>query len=143
MKSGLRGLFYGQLFTEYVDGNMWRLRQMDGCRFGIAVEGIGTIEPPDGFFFDFASVPPPASWIFPKPGDGPHGAYGPAAVIHDWLYSFPGKITREQADRIFLLGMEIKNVAAPMRSLFYMAVRIGGKKYFGNPDKLNKMRKNS
>jgi len=144
MKSGLTGRFYGHVVVEMIDGNMWRLIQSDENHFGLWVDGIGRIEPDDGFCFDFASIPVPARWFYPKAGDGPHGQYGPAAVIHDWLYSFPTvngmKVDRLSADKIFLLGMELKGVRSTMRSLFFSAVRIGGDQYFGKPDKLNKMR---
>lgn len=144
MKSGLKGKFYGEVITSYVDGNIWRLHQEHEETFGIDIEGIGRIQPADGFYFDFASIPPPVRWFFPKTGDGKHGAYGPAAVIHDWLYSFPGvegkNVDRRTVDRIFLLGMELMCVAPGMRSLFYIAVRIGGGLYFGKPDKLNRLR---
>lgn len=143
-KPKLTGKFYGEVITTYVDGNMWKLHQDHENTFGLDVDGIGRIQPENNFFIDFASIPPPVRWFNPKTGDGEKGAYGPAAAIHDWLYSYPEiegkKIDRLTADKIFLLGMELKGVAPIMRSLFYAAVRIGGKKYFGRPDKLNKMR---
>ena len=144
MKSGLIGKFFGSTLVGYIDGNLWRLHQEHGDTFGIDVAGIGRIQPPDGFVFDFASIPAPVRWFCPKTGDGPHGGYGPAAVIHDWLYQYPtveGKpVDRKTVDRIFLLGMELAGVSPAMRSLFYCAVRVGGGRYFGKPDRLNKMR---
>jgi hypothetical protein len=141
VKSGLKGQFYGHLLTEYIDGNMWRLVQRDGVRFGLIVEGVGTIEPPDGFCFDFASIPAPVRWVYPKTGTGEKdGRYGRDAVIHDWLYSNPGPMGRKLCDQIFLLGMELDGVRPTLRGLFYAAVRVGGASVFGRPDKLNQMR---
>lgn len=165
MKSGLKGKFYGQIDVEFVNGNLWRLLQLEGKEFGMEIEGVGKLQPEKGFevgpavaavsstitvrpkpdfLFDFASIPPPARWIYPKTGSGKDGQYGPAAVIHDWLYSFPTidgtSIKRELADRIFLCGMETNNVRWSMRNLFYAAVRAGGWAYFGKPEKLNRLR---
>jgi hypothetical protein len=144
MKSGLKGFFFGKVDIEFLDGNMWRLLQLPASEFGIAVEGVGTIEPNAGFCFDFASIPWAIRWAYPKTGDGPTGQYGPGAIIHDWLYSYPminGKpVDRKTVDRIFLLGMEINKVRPALRTLFYLAVRAGGGRYFGKPDKLNKLR---
>ena len=145
MKSKLTGRFFGELITEYVDGNMWQLVQLPGKEFGLDVDGIGRIQPPDGFLFDFASIPAPAKWIYPKTGSGgKDGHYGPAAVPHDYLYPVPvvdGKeLSREMVDRIFLLGMELQKVRYTMRCLFFMSVRVGGGFYFKRPDRLNKLR---
>lgn len=139
-KSGLKGALYGRLCVEYIDGQSWRLRQVRGQEFGLKLNTGFKAQPKDGFIFDFASIPRPARWFYPKSGTGKSGAYGFAAVIHDWLYSYPGKLDRKYCDQIFLLCMELKNVRRSMRSMFYRAVRIGGGRYFGKPDKLNKMR---
>jgi len=144
MKSGLTGRFIGDVLTEYIDGNMWRLKQIEEPNFQLEINGIGTIRPDDNFVFDFASIPPPIRWFFPKTGAGKRCGYGYAAVIHDWLYSYPkinGKpVERRLVDRIFLLGMEIAMVNYVIRSLFFVAVRAGGGLYFGRPDKLNRLR---
>jgi len=144
-KSGLSGAFVGNLNVQYVDGNFWAVTQIQGEEFGLCVDGFGTIMPDDKFLFDFASIPRPARWLYPKTGSGKSGQYGPSAVIHDWLYSYPvfgdKKLDREFCDRVFLLGMELKQVRPTMRSLFYRAVRIGGGRYYGKPEKLNTLRK--
>jgi hypothetical protein len=143
-KSNLSGAFVGVFDPDWIDGNMWRLDQSGG--FGLLVDGFGTIMPDNGFCFDFASIPRPIRWFYPKTGAGKSGQYGRAACIHDWLYSYPvdprtgQKLDREFCDRVFLLGMELDKVKPTMRSLFYRAVRIGGSRYFGKPDKLNKLR---
>ena len=139
-KSRLNGALFGRLCVEYIDGNAWRLYQIRGEEFGLKLSTGYTIVPDDGFIFDFASIPRPARWVYPKVGTGKGGAYGPAGAIHDWLYSYPGILDRRYCDKIFLLAMELKSVRHSMRSFFYRAVRIGGKRFFGKPDKLNKLR---
>lgn len=140
-KSGMSGAFVGWPLVSYVDGNMWKLEQREGEEFSLQIDGVGVIKPADDFYFDFASIPPIVRWFYPKSGTGAKdGHYGPAAIIHDWLYSYPGKLDRKTVDKIFLLGMEIENVRPSMRTMFYLAVRAGGWRYFGKPDRLNKMR---
>lgn len=143
-KSGLSGKFIGIFDPDWIDGNMWKLDQTK--QFGLIVDGYGTIVPEDGFCFDFASIPRPVRWFYPKTGAGKSGQYGRAAVIHDWLYSFPidqstgEAVDRKFCDRVFLLGMELDGVRKSMRTVFYLAVRAGGWRFFGKPDKLNKLR---
>jgi hypothetical protein len=142
-KSGLSGTFCGTLYTKYIDGHVWEIEQKPGEQFGLYIIDYDLlIQPDDGFRFDFASIPAPVRWIYPKTGTGKSGQYGPAATIHDWIYSYPERygLNQIQCDRIFLLGMEIKKVRSTMRSMFYQAVSIGGARYFGKPDKLNKLR---
>ena len=141
-KSKLSGNYEGELILKYIDGNMWELEQNPSNLFGLFVAGYGKVIPKDGFKHDFASIPPIIRAAYKKTGTGQKdGRYGRAACIHDWLYSYPPKwCTRKLADRIFLLGMEIDKVRPTMRSLFYRCVRMFGRKYYGKPDKLNKMR---
>jgi len=53
------------------------------------------------------------------------GKYGNAAVIHDFLY-WEQKLSKEEADRIFLEAMDVLEVTLLKRKLIYFAV-----KYFG------------
>lgn len=76
---------------------------------------------PQGFIFDFASVPKPL-WVILPPA---HGRYIKAAFIHDWFYSSQN-ITRYQADKYFLSVMKKCNVPFIKRQLLYWGVRIGG-----------------
>jgi hypothetical protein len=143
MEKKLSGIFYGTLYTKHIDGQVWEIEQKSGEEFGIYVATLDKkIQPDDGFRFDFASIPTPVRWMYPKTGSGKSGNYGPAATIHDWIYSYPEKygLDRLTCDKIFLLGMELKDVRPSMRTLFYLAVRAGGWRYFGKPDKLNKLR---
>lgn len=138
----MRGCFYGKLNLGFIDGNMWRVTQYidESGPFGFDMEGA-KIEPSDGFCTDFASIPAPVRWMYPKAGGaGKDRKYGRAAVIHDWLYSYPQGRTQKQCDDIFKFAMECDGVKPVLRNLFYTAVRIGGKKYFGKPNELNKLR---
>lgn len=75
---------------------------------------------PEGFVTDFASVPRIA-WMFMSPYD----RHGRAAIVHDWLYWSQG-CTREQADKIMLLGMIETKVSTVGRLSIYSALRIAG-----------------
>jgi len=77
---------------------------------------------PQGFIFDFASIPRLLWFILGSPATGKHRR---AAFIHDWLYASQ-KITREKADLIFLLIMKEDGVSFIKRRLIYSGVRVGG-----------------
>jgi hypothetical protein len=94
---------------------------------------------PAGFETDFASIPRGLWNLLPTIGD-----YTPAAVVHDWLYSAEGRVlrstgalhrlervTRAEADAIFLFLMEKSGVPRWRRWLIYAAVRIFGRRRFG------------
>lgn len=75
---------------------------------------------PVGFETDFASVPRFFWRVAP-----PWGRYLRAAVVHDYLY-YAGTTTRADADKTFLLIMEVDGVAAWRRNMMYWAVRAFG-----------------
>ena len=70
----------------------------------------GLILIPAGFETDFASVPQLFWSIVP-----PWGKYSQAAIVHDCFYRTPsvgdGRVTRKEADRIFL--EEMKEAGVP------------------------------
>lgn len=111
--------------VEYVDGIKWRLyRQVTY----ISQSG-DVITVPEGFVYDFASIPRPLYWLYPPCGDG-RNSYGIAATIHDVLYYF-GKvngrtISRLYADRMFLEVMRYIGVRRTVAGIMYAAVRVGG-----------------
>lgn len=87
---------------------------------------------PKGFKTDFASIPRIFQSLIPK-----NGRHDGAAIVHDFLYSVqprvhkPGTQTRERisrrdADRIFLRIMRELGTNIVRRNLMYAAVRIGG-----------------
>lgn len=93
-----------------------------------------TLTVPAGFVFDFASIPRFATWLVPK-----LGKYNKAACVHDYLYItqpesakplLPNascrKLTRKDADGIFLRIMEEEGVELWRRYIMYFAVRLGG-----------------
>lgn len=86
--------------------------------------GITTFEVPFGFITDGASTPRFLWGLCPPMS----GRTAEAAVLHDWLYSltYPERITRAQADFIFLLTMECNGVGAIRRRTVYSGVRAGG-----------------
>jgi Protein of unknown function (DUF1353) len=79
------------------------------------------IEVPARFETDFASVPRLFTNIIPS-----WGRYGPAAVIHDWLY-WTRLVDRPAADLILLEAMECLDVRPRTRWVIYHAVSWFGK----------------
>lgn len=109
--------FTKPLILEYLDGRNWSVRE----EFDFASEQAERIiRVPRRFLTDFASVPRFFWRILP-----PTGAYGKAAVIHDYLYR-TGSAPRALADAVFLEGMTVLNVPAWKRQTMYWAVRLFG-----------------
>ncbi len=81
----------------------------------------GLIVVPSDFVTDFASVPrlPFAFWLM---GDSAHKA----AVVHDWLYTPPQKVTRAIADAVFREASAVAGVPAWRRWGMWLGVRLGG-----------------
>ena len=82
-----------------------------------------------GTYTDFASIPKWLHSVF-----SPTGKHGKAAVVHDLLYRTPDLInkatnkpfTKEEADLLFLIGMEVLQVSWFKRKMFYQAVSLFG-----------------
>jgi Protein of unknown function (DUF1353) len=83
--------------------------------------GLPSISVPFGFVTDLASIPRMFWTIFPPDGD-----YTFPAIVHDFLY-WTQPISRESADKIFMLGMEEFNIPAATRDAIYSGVRLGGR----------------
>jgi hypothetical protein len=115
--SGTRLNLTGPLRVEILPSGR-RARLTQPYRVGTAAGRI--IEVPEGFETDFASVPRLFWRIVP-----PWGRYSPAAVAHDYLYS-TGKVSRKEADGIFLELMERLTVPLWKRYVMYWAVRLFG-----------------
>lgn len=109
------------LRVEYLDGRRWLLLEP----FAYFDATWGFIDVPLGFTTDFASIPRMLWPLLP-----PTGAYGKAAVVHDWLYrqhQIGGtRITRREADRIFRDAMADLGVRWSLRWLMWSAVRSAG-----------------
>ena len=86
------------------------------------------IRVPRGFETDFASIPVWASAVFNPIGDNAE-----AAVVHDFLYAVGQPGQREEADAIFLYGLQQAHVPAIQSKLMYEAVRAGGAAQYGAP----------
>jgi hypothetical protein len=112
-------------FTEVLvvsplaDGRTWVTRKDFG--YDVGEEGSGdTINVPEGFMTDFASIPRPLWVILPK-----WGKYGNAAVIHDYCYWEQSR-SRLNSDQIFREAMGVLEVASCTRFVMYLAVRLFG-----------------
>jgi Protein of unknown function (DUF1353) len=81
---------------------------------------LGQIVVPPGFITDMASTPSALWSDLP-----PWGKYGPAAVVHDFLYA-SGIGTREQADNVLREAMQDLGVDWRRAELIFDGVRIGG-----------------
>lgn len=77
-------------------------------------------EVPIGFITDGASIPKIAWSVVGGPWSGD---YVEAAIPHDWHYHTQ-KVTREEADKQFIDGMEILGVPLWKRRLMYRMVRM-------------------
>ena len=103
--------------SPFLDGNNWFLTQPLVYHVP-RTEAVITV--PVGFQTDFASVPRPFWSLLP-----PWGSYGPAAVVHDFLY-WDQQCTREEADAVILLAMTESDVGRVDRWVIYHAVHWGG-----------------
>lgn len=99
------------LRLELVEGRTFKLTE-PFCYNG---NGLSICVPP-GAMTDFASIPRILHWFM-----DPFGPYGPAAVVHDYMYR-TGCRHRIVADAIFLEGMEYCGVPRWQRWLIFMSV---------------------
>ncbi len=103
------------LVSPLPDGRNWVIKK----DFGYAVgkkDSNEVIDVPIGFVTDFASVPRPLWWLFPK-----WGKYGNAAVIHDFLY-WDQRYSKKKSDYIFLEAMKVLGVNKVTSFLLYKSV---------------------
>ena len=121
--------FFGRMDLHYIDGRHWELHNPDEHWGMMTGDGIHLV-PQDEFVTDFASIPRLFWRLFPPTGDGDGAAYGPAAVIHDWLYQtgelHAESIERGWADDVFLDGMQALGVSRLRKWAMYLAVRAFG-----------------
>jgi hypothetical protein len=117
---GAEFIFQFKNFVEvspFADGDNWFLTQ--SLDYEIRNTGVH-VPVPRGFVTDFASIPRPFWSVLPR-----WGKYGPAAVVHDYLY-WDQRCTREQADRMLYLSMQESSVNWFWRLVIYRAVHWGG-----------------
>lgn len=126
---GPYGFFFGDLVVRYVDGRTWVVLN-DSRTFGYTLPDGRVVAPAHEYVTDMASIPKVARGLFPQAGDGKGAIYGPAAVIHDWLYrtqNIEGKeITRSLADKVMLWAMQALKVAPWRQRIIYAAIRLAG-----------------
>ena len=108
------------------DGKSWMLM----TPFTVEIVRYGRITVPAGFVFDFASIPIFARAVY-QPATGKHRT---ASVIHDWLY-YSGMYSREEADEIFAILMELDGVMKVNVKIMHTAVRAGGWLYWNKRHK--------
>ena len=78
-----------------------------------------------GFYTDLASVPKPLNGIIPAQGD-----YSYSALLHDFLYTWPHKMSRKEVDQLFYNNMVEDGVSKWKAKVMYRAVRWFGGKHF-------------
>jgi hypothetical protein len=109
--------FLDQLVVSpLADGYTWYLIQT----FRYDRDAASTIAVPERFETDFASIPFPLDALLPKWSN-----YGPAAVVHDWLY-WDQPLSRGQADGVFNEAMVTLKVSWLKRNVLWLGVRLFG-----------------
>jgi hypothetical protein len=103
---------------EFADGRDWMI--FETIEYSIGNSGVIIIVP-KGFVTDYASIPKPL-WSF---GLSPHGKYGKAAIVHDYLY-WKQDCTRMQSDNLLLIAMKESGVSPSQQSEIHLGVRAGG-----------------
>jgi len=91
---------------------------------------------PKGFITNFASIPRLFWSIYPPLGYGKGFNYAKSAMLHDFLYTSNAKnsagqrYTRKEADEIFLESMLAVGVYRFNAYLFWICVRLFGRKNY-------------
>lgn len=105
-------LVYDAKASKRLGKDYWRVQK--GFRYYLGTKGSNRwVSIPAGYLTDGASVPQIFWSIIPR-----WGAYGQAAVVHDFLCEYlsitvdgkPQRITREEADDILLEAMHVLEV---------------------------------
>lgn len=91
---------------------VWEVDELDSGSF---------MTVPTGFVTDGASIPFPFSIVLPR-----WGRWRRAAALHDYLYRVQ-ITTRREADKQFLIALKASDVSAPVRYIFWAAVRLFGR----------------
>jgi hypothetical protein len=106
------------LLQPFADGEDWMLLSPMIAKLGNGNPMIVIV--PRGFVTDYASIPKPLRLLLPT-----NGAYGNAAVIHDYLY-WRQDCTRSQSDNIMAIAMKDAGVPSSQLRAIHIGVRIGG-----------------
>lgn len=124
------GTFSGKLLVEYNDGRSWSHR-VDAAAPFRWTGNLGIVAPPEGLRTDFATIPHLFAVFLPGPGWGRKARWGPAAVLHDWLYLCQTRpdstpLTRKEADAVFREAMKDLGVSRGYRGIIWAGVRCFG-----------------
>ena len=118
------------LRVEHIDGPKWEL--VREVTYRTEAGELSTVR--EGFQFDFASVPRLLWFLYPPQGTKGN-PYGIAALIHDWLlthHKIGGrKITRKEADGIFLEILLYTGCRKTLAYTMWMAVRANSMVHLG------------
>lgn len=112
------GLPPAPLLQPFADGEDWMLRSHMVFRTRKTSALILIV--PRGFVTDYASIPRPLRLLLPKTG-----AYGNAAIIHDYLY-WRQDCTRAESDNIMAIAMTEAGVEEATLKAIQFGVRFGG-----------------
>lgn len=124
--------FTHALVVEDLENGNWVVKEP----FVYVLEGPlhKTVEIPEGFLTDFASIPRGLWNVFPPNGR----SYDRAAVVHDYLYrgghitqrcgniEIHADPTRAQADAVLKEAMAVSGVGWFTRQIVWAGVRVGG-----------------
>lgn len=80
----------------------------------------GSVDVPQQFITDFASIPDMLRVELPV-----WNTYGPAAVLHDWLY-WEQPVDRDIADAVLREACHVLAVPEMVTRTLYLGVRMGG-----------------
>lgn len=117
MDSPLERIVLGSLDLRHVEGENWELLAPLNVTWGDY-----EFQVKEGFLTDLASIPRVVRWLVPKGRNE-----SKAAVVHDWLYRHDFcRMSRAEADALFLAIMEECGVGGIRRQVIYRAVRIAG-----------------
>ena len=112
--------FHGELLSRHMNGKHRQLTRALGYTTNVVIPYALIIVPMD-FIYDGASIP---RFLWSVVGH-PFGKYAPAAVLHDYLYTYH-KYPRRTVDKIFLEAMCVIGVKGWRRRIMYAAVRLFG-----------------
>ena len=109
-----------QLLPPGIQRPKWEV--LGGFRYAVGDlhRATETIEVPDGFCFDGASVPLPFRALVPMA----HPNYIQAAALHDWMLE-SAKYSRRYCDLVFYEALGVLGMPRFWRWIMYVAVRIG------------------
>lgn len=123
--------FSGRLRLDFVDGQRWTLVRVDPPFSWTGAPFEEPVVPPGGMVTDFGTIPHLlASW-FPGAGWGRHGQWGPATVVHDWLYLAQktpagAPLRRSVADAVLWRAMRDGKVGLGRCLIIWSCVRLFG-----------------